>query len=168
VQGLIGDHSYSVLRAVECNGKRFVVVRNPWGKSEWTGRWSDGSKEWTQEWLQFLPELGHQFGNDGQFLMECELALSYSFATLIYTFSPDVDWLDCFYQIDRTILFDETWSMSSQWLQVTCPPLPSVWSHGEVSCMAQLLIVVHIPELIVFSQVLSFRTDECHNCPLPT
>ena len=72
VQGLIGSHAYSVLRAVECKGKRFVVIRNPWGKSEWTGRWSDGSKEWTQEWLQSLPALGHRFGDDGQFVMECE------------------------------------------------------------------------------------------------
>lgn len=72
VQGLIGDHAYSVLRAIECNGKRFVVIRNPWGKSEWTGSWSDGSKEWTQEWLRYLPTLGHQFGDDGQFVMECE------------------------------------------------------------------------------------------------
>ena len=73
MEGLIGNHAYSVLRAVECNGKRFVVVRNPWGKSEWTGRWSDGSKEWTQEWLEHLSTLGHQFGDDGQFVMECEL-----------------------------------------------------------------------------------------------
>ena len=71
VQGLMGNHAYSVLRAVEYNGKRFVVVRNPWGKTEWTGRWSDGSKEWTQEWLEVLPKLGHTFGDDGQFLMEC-------------------------------------------------------------------------------------------------
>ena len=47
------------------------MVRNPWGKSEWTGRWSDGSKEWTQEWLEVLPTLGHTFGDDGQFVMEC-------------------------------------------------------------------------------------------------
>ena len=47
------------------------MVRNPWGKSEWTGRWSDGSKEWTQEWLENLPKLGHTFGDDGQFVMEC-------------------------------------------------------------------------------------------------
>ena len=48
--------------------------------SEWTGRWSDGSKEWTQEWLEILPKLGHTFGDDGQFVMECELLL---FETLI-------------------------------------------------------------------------------------
>lgn len=72
VQGLITNHAYSVLRAVECKGKRFVVIRNPWGKTEWTGPWSDGSKEWTAEWLEVLPELGHSFGDDGQFVMECE------------------------------------------------------------------------------------------------
>ncbi|KAF8889520.1 hypothetical protein CPB84DRAFT_1849319 [Gymnopilus junonius] len=115
VQGLIGNHAYSVLRAVECKGKRFVVVRNPWGKSEWTGRWSDGSKEWTHEWLEALPALGHQFGDDGKFVME------YS------------DWLECFAQIDRTILFDASWVMSSQWLQVTTQPLPAAWSYGDVS-----------------------------------
>ncbi|KAF8799617.1 cysteine proteinase, partial [Phlegmacium glaucopus] len=111
VQGLIGNHVYSVLRAVKCNGKRFVVIRNPWRKSEWTGRWSDGSKEWTQEWLK----LGHTSGDDGQFVME------YS------------DWLECFAQIDRTILFDSTWMMSSQWLHVPVPPLPVAWSYGDVT-----------------------------------
>jgi hypothetical protein len=73
VDGLIGSHAYSVLRAVECKGKRFVVVRNPWGRSEWNGRWSDGSKEWTAEWLGILPQLKHEFGDDGQFVMECTL-----------------------------------------------------------------------------------------------
>jgi hypothetical protein len=72
----MGDHAYSVLRAVEVKGKRFVVVRNPWGKSEWTGRWSDGSKEWTSEWLEAMPQLGHVFGDDGQFVMECGCPLS--------------------------------------------------------------------------------------------
>ncbi|KAF8811467.1 cysteine proteinase [Phlegmacium glaucopus] len=91
--------------------KRFVVVRNPWGKSEWTGRWSDGSKEWKPEWLK----LGHTSGDDGQFVME------YS------------DWLECFAQIDRTILFDSTWMMSSQWLHVPVPPLPVAWSYRDVT-----------------------------------
>lgn len=70
VNGLYGGHAYSVLKAIEHNGKRFVIVRNPWGKSEWTGKWSDGSKEWTEDWLPALKSLGHTFGNDGQFVME--------------------------------------------------------------------------------------------------
>jgi hypothetical protein len=72
ISGLISNHAYSVLRAVEYNGKRFVVVRNPWGQSEWTGRWSDGAKEWTGEWMGALKVLGHEFGDDGEFIMECE------------------------------------------------------------------------------------------------
>jgi hypothetical protein len=72
INGLIGGHAYAVLRAVEHKGKKFVVVRNPWGNSEWTGRWSDGSKEWTPDWLDALPALGHVFGHDGEFVMECK------------------------------------------------------------------------------------------------
>jgi len=71
VNGLMGGHAYSVLRAVEYKQKRFVIIRNPWGNSEWTGPWSDGSKEWTPEWLPALGVLGHAFGNDGEFVMEC-------------------------------------------------------------------------------------------------
>ncbi|KAJ7613033.1 hypothetical protein FB45DRAFT_993113 [Roridomyces roridus] len=115
IDGVYAGHAYSVLRAVEVKGKRFVVVRNPWGKTEWTGPWSDGSKEWTKEWLEVLPELDHTFGNDGQFVMEYK------------------DFLACWTDIDRTILFNSTWVMSSQWLEVTTRPLPSAWSFGDVS-----------------------------------
>ncbi|KAJ3569972.1 hypothetical protein NP233_g4705 [Leucocoprinus birnbaumii] len=115
VQGLVTAHAYAVLRAVESKGRRFVVLRNPWGKIEWTGRWSDGSKEWTKEWINLLDELGHSFGEDGQFIMEYD------------------DWLECFTDIDRTILFDSSWRMSSQWLRVRCRPLPTAFSYGDVS-----------------------------------
>ncbi|KAJ7693200.1 hypothetical protein B0H17DRAFT_1010276 [Mycena rosella] len=138
--GLIGNHAYSVLRAVEAKGKRFVVVRNPWGKSEWTGPWSDGSKEWSAESLEILPLLGHVFGDDGEFVME------YS------------DFLDCWDQIDRTLLFDSNWITSSQWLRVTSRPLPSAWTFGDVC------FTITIPKasftIIVLSQLDSrFFTD---------
>jgi Calpain family cysteine protease len=60
------------VKAAEIKGKRFVVLRDPWGEPGWQGPWSDGSKEWTKEWLEILPELGHSFGSRGQFVMECE------------------------------------------------------------------------------------------------
>lgn len=59
------NHAYSVTKAVEFNGKRFLKVRNPWGEKEWNGRWSDGSKEWNGEWLEALSALNYKFGNDG-------------------------------------------------------------------------------------------------------
>lgn len=45
------------------------MLRNPWGHSEWTGAWSDGSKEWTAEWLTLLD---HRFGDDGAWWMSCK------------------------------------------------------------------------------------------------
>lgn len=68
--GLSGSHSYSLLGAVEIfhNGKtvRLVKLRNPWGKGEWKGDWSDKSPLWT-------PELKKQVGvtdaEDGIFHM---------------------------------------------------------------------------------------------------
>ncbi|RXW23953.1 hypothetical protein EST38_g1919 [Candolleomyces aberdarensis] len=115
VQGLYGNHAYAILRAVECLGKRFVVVRNPWGKSEWTGPWSDGSKEWTPEWIRILPQLGHTFGDDGQFIMEYD------------------DFLRSFTSIEKTYLFDDSWIVSSQWLNVQPKGQPAAWSYGDLS-----------------------------------
>ncbi|KAF4594311.1 hypothetical protein EYR40_009114 [Pleurotus pulmonarius] len=135
VRGLQGGHAYSVLRAVECRGKRFVILRNPWGKSEWTGPWSDGAKEWTAEWLAMLPEIGHVFGEDGQFMMD------YS------------DFLECWDQIDRTLLFDSSWLMSAQWLRVEAEPLPSAWTYGDVS------FTISVPEPTAAVIVLSKLDD---------
>jgi Calpain family cysteine protease len=73
--GIIEKHAYSVMEAreetglVEINGKleektvRLVKLRNPWGSGgEWEGAWSDGSAEWSGEWLS---KLKHKFGDDG-------------------------------------------------------------------------------------------------------
>jgi len=103
VQGLVGNHAYSVLRAVECHGKKFVIVRNPWGNSEWTGRWADGSKEWTQEWLNYLPEIG-------QFVMECRFLLLFSSPESLIRCHSRFGLAGMF---SRTILFDQSWRMSS-------------------------------------------------------
>lgn len=107
---------------MEFRGKRFLKVRNPWGSSEWTGRWSDGSKEWTTEWLAALEVLEHQFGDDGVFVME------YS------------DFLKTWTYLERTQLFDPSWVVSSHWLSVESRPPPSAWQYGDVSC--ELLAVI--------------------------
>ncbi|KAF7325000.1 Calpain catalytic domain-containing protein [Mycena kentingensis (nom. inval.)] len=133
ISGLVGGHAYSVLRAKEVNGKRFLVVRNPWGESEWTGAWADGSKQWTREWLGILEELEHEFGDDGQFVMEYK------------------DFLAVWSDMSRTLLFDSSWVMSTQWLEVPSRPALSAWSFGEVSFTISLPAAS--PAILVLSKL---------------
>ena len=49
--GLVDAHAYSLIKAREIKTKtggteRILLVRNPWGKKEWNGDWSDNSKKW--------------------------------------------------------------------------------------------------------------------------
>jgi len=130
--GLVSDHAYSVLKAVEYNGKRFIKLRSPWGKSEWSCRWSDGSKEWTKEWLPALDLLDHQFGDDGSFIMEYG------------------DFLKTWKAIQKTKLLDESWMHSSHWLNVKHRPFPCPWQYGDISFTFTLS--GNSPCIIVLSQ----------------
>jgi hypothetical protein len=46
------------------NGERILQLRNPWGKGEWKGDWSDESNKWTPALKQ---ELGWSDADDGIF-----------------------------------------------------------------------------------------------------
>ncbi|KAH7100356.1 cysteine proteinase [Auriculariales sp. MPI-PUGE-AT-0066] len=118
INGLMTAHAYSVIKCVEYRGKRFCRIKNPWARSEWTGRWADGSREWTGEWLEpaALEALGHKFGEDGEFVMEV-----------------NSDFMKTWTMIERSRMFDETWRMSSLWLNVAALPPPSAWTFGDVS-----------------------------------
>jgi len=65
--GILKNHAYGVLDCKEpINGLRMVCVRNPWGRLEWTGRFSDGSSDWTPE---LVAKLNVKFEDDGTFWM---------------------------------------------------------------------------------------------------
>ncbi|KZT25342.1 cysteine proteinase [Neolentinus lepideus HHB14362 ss-1] len=137
--GLWEDHAYSIMEAIEHKGRRFLKIRNPWGQDEWTGPWSDGSKEWTRE--LHPSDIGHKFGDDGEFIMEYK------------------DFLTTWTYVDRTRLFDDSWIVSSLWLNVTARSLPCAWNYGDVS------YTIHVdrdtPAIIVLS-----RLDDRHFCDL--
>lgn len=48
--GLVNGHAYALLRAIEPQpGLRLVKVQNPWGSTEWNGKFSDHCPSWTSE-----------------------------------------------------------------------------------------------------------------------
>jgi hypothetical protein len=46
--GIVQGHAYSILDVQEVDGFQLIRLRNPWGRKEWTGDWSDNSDKWTR------------------------------------------------------------------------------------------------------------------------
>lgn len=69
--GIIGGHAYGLLDFIELKDPkvRLVKLRNPWGSSEWTGKWGDGDRVWKDK-PHLLKECNHTLGDDGAFLCE--------------------------------------------------------------------------------------------------
>ncbi|CAJ1067743.1 calpain-2 catalytic subunit-like [Xyrichtys novacula] len=69
---LVRGHAYSVTGAEEVDFKgepiQLIRVRNPWGEVEWTGPWSDGSREWDYVSEGDKAKLNH-VAEDGEFWM---------------------------------------------------------------------------------------------------
>ncbi|KAI1898627.1 hypothetical protein AGOR_G00074330 [Albula goreensis] len=79
--GLVKGHAYSVtavrkvrlghgLQAFFNKEKIFLLrLRNPWGKTEWKGVWSDSSEEWDRVGATERNAIGLTVKNDGEFWM---------------------------------------------------------------------------------------------------
>ena len=158
-QGVPLFHAYSIMEAVEPVGEddkkvRLVKLRcavfafvsnsnnanrNPWGQrnrrgvGEWTGPWSDGSKEWTLYWMK---KLNHKFGDDGVFWM--------SYDDLCRKFS----------RLSRTRLFGDEWVITQQWTSVNVS-----WVSGYLTTKFILDIKKSGTVVIVLSQVRDFISE---------
>jgi hypothetical protein len=126
-KGIVELHAYSIMRAVEMDGQRLVLLKNPWGKGEWKGPWSDGSKEWTAEWLL---KLDHRFGDDGAFW------ISYQ------------DLLRKYQAFDRTRLFGPDWKVVSLWTTLSVP-----WTLDYHDTQFALSLSQTGPVVLVLSQL---------------
>ncbi|XP_076841257.1 calpain-8 [Brachyhypopomus gauderio] len=71
-QKLVKGHAYSVTGAEEVHMSgspvQLVRIRNPWGQVEWTGAWSDDSKEWDRVLPEEKAKLDYS-AEDGEFWM---------------------------------------------------------------------------------------------------
>ncbi|KAI1898516.1 hypothetical protein AGOR_G00073160 [Albula goreensis] len=69
---LVKGHAYSVTGVEEViyrgSPTKLVRIRNPWGEVEWTGAWSDNSREWESVDRSVRGQL-HNRSDDGEFWM---------------------------------------------------------------------------------------------------
>jgi hypothetical protein len=84
--GLHSGHAYSINQVKELScGTVLVQMRNPWGRCEWTGKWSDGD---TQSWTpQAKREVDHTDAEDGMFWMSVD-DFSKKFTTITFADLP--------------------------------------------------------------------------------
>ncbi|EIM80197.1 cysteine proteinase [Stereum hirsutum FP-91666 SS1] len=116
--GLSTMHAYSVIGTAEYEGMKFVKLRNPWGKTDWKGKWSEKSKEWGKSgWplAEVKRALGHKFEDNGEFVMTYD------------------DFLRTWDYVSRCRFFDEEWILSQIWLSVPCGKFPKPVEFGDVT-----------------------------------
>jgi hypothetical protein len=59
-----------VLRVAEVDGERLVQLRNPWGKTEWNGKWSDQDPVWQSGTLSVHPALRSNPCSEKRFIFD--------------------------------------------------------------------------------------------------
>merc|ERR1712070_1364974 len=67
--GVVHCHAYSVIRVeddVAGSGFDLLQLRNPWGRTEWNGDWSDHSDKWDDN-PEVRDALQPEAGDDGTF-----------------------------------------------------------------------------------------------------
>ncbi len=84
--GIIGAHCYLIVSAHLVNLQsgeqiRLIKLRNPWGKYEWTGDWSDNSVKWTEEITKIINYDTTKAKNDGVFFISFEDYLHFFHST---------------------------------------------------------------------------------------
>lgn len=71
-QGIVNNHAYSMLSVFQHEGKNFVKLRNPWGKTEWNGNWAKSNKDQWTDGLRKAAEMSKEDleNENGIFIME--------------------------------------------------------------------------------------------------
>ncbi|XP_074844682.1 calpain-14-like [Carettochelys insculpta] len=91
--GLVVGHAYTVtgMRKVtcKCGSESLVRLRNPWGKIEWKGAWSDSSENW--ELLSPKEKiLLRRYRDDGEFWMSLQDFKTHFVELVICKLTPDL------------------------------------------------------------------------------
>ncbi|KAL7043352.1 hypothetical protein ACKWTF_001463 [Chironomus riparius] len=72
-ENLVMGHSFAITKiARTTNGDQLIQLKNPWGRYEWNGAWSDDSETWKNTSEALKTVLGYKNANDGYFFISYE------------------------------------------------------------------------------------------------
>ena len=79
--GLVANHAYSILSTHQYKDESLVLIRNPWGKKEWTGAWSDHDRKTKNLRKRTLK---HEDSEDGVFVIPMKDVMRYFEALYLF------------------------------------------------------------------------------------
>ena len=91
--GLVSGHAYTLLGAFKTpDGVPLVKLRNPWGKGEWKGDWSDKSPKWTKD---LIKQFNVTDEDNGMFYMSYEDLRKHFVAVTICEYNDGLIYSSC-------------------------------------------------------------------------
>ncbi|GMT18944.1 hypothetical protein PFISCL1PPCAC_10241 [Pristionchus fissidentatus] len=116
--GLVDCHAYALLDLRKLDGKRLVMVKNPWTHLRWKGRFSENDKEnWSEERkkaLDYDPDAAQE-KDDGVFWIEYESVLHF---------------FDVFYVNWNPAIFPHTYGLHNVW-NTTSGPVKDLYTVAD-------------------------------------
>eukprot|EP00741_Cyanophora_paradoxa_P015979 tig00000042_g15425.t1 len=143
--GILRGHAYGLLALEEVpitrEGRRETLrmlhVRNPWGKKEWEGKWSDKSGEWS-EFPAVASALAHKDEEDGAFWMEYrDFLLNYNTVYVCRLFPSDWSGMRVIGRFEKDMAGGSPAKGNAEWVKNRQYHL-SVKSRGPVKAVINL------------------------------
>eukprot|EP00466_Bigelowiella_natans_P020046 jgi/Bigna1/129142/aug1.8_g3850 len=96
--GIVQGHAYSILDMFQLDtGINLIRLRNPWGRKEWTGDWSDESPKWTRRYQKIVEmRTNKKFvsADDGAFWMSFrDFTIHFEDIYICRFFEPEAGWI---------------------------------------------------------------------------
>lgn len=134
--GLVEKHSYALLDAREYRGNRLLHVRNPWGKTEWKGRWGDAdTASWTADAKRALHYVD---ADDGSFWIAYD------------------DWKR-YFENYTVLVLEDGWGFSSTAVTATAPLTFFMLRTAE---QTDLFVTAHVPDSDIGSRLCVLALDK--------
>ncbi|EGT57259.1 hypothetical protein CAEBREN_09424 [Caenorhabditis brenneri] len=105
------NHGFTILTVLKIGSLRMLRIRNPWGRSDWKGKWSDEWTGWTDEMILKLHLLQNSI--PGAFWMEFSDFIKYF--RIVYICRWRADW----YEIRLKMVIGGLWDGRQKNIRIT-------------------------------------------------
>lgn len=130
--GLISNHAYAILDVKEAFGEHLLLIKNPWNKTKWNGKFSR-EKDWSKDLIKELKIENSYFTQDNGLFWIDFVTLCNHFESIHFSWNTD--------QFQNKITYHEKWNMDelpmilNDTFNISCNPQFYLKAKGETWIM---------------------------------